>query len=94
MSTSWVGYKVVGDNVDKNVKPRFQRQEQKGQSLHYFHGFAVKDRVDLSSFSDVPPPLKDPDPAKFLPSSTDIAAIKKELEILISRFVAINSIKR
>ena len=22
----WFGYKFVGDNIDKNVKPRFQRQ--------------------------------------------------------------------
>lgn len=83
MSTSWFGYKVVGDNIDKNVKPRFHRQEHKGQSLHHFHGFAVKDRVDLTSFS---PPLAEIDASMLLPSSADILALKKELEVLISRY--------
>ena len=32
----WVGYVFVGDNIDKNVKPRFQRYENKGQSLYTF----------------------------------------------------------
>ena len=31
------GNKLVGDNVDKNVKPSFQRLEMRGQSLHHFH---------------------------------------------------------
>lgn len=26
----WFGYKFVGDNIDKNVKPSFQRAEQRG----------------------------------------------------------------
>ena len=43
----WFGYKFVGDNIDKNVKPSLQRQELRRQSLHYFHGCAVRDRVDL-----------------------------------------------
>ena len=34
--SSWCGYKFVGDNVDKNVKPTRQRHERHGQSLHYF----------------------------------------------------------
>ena len=41
----WNGFKIVGDNVDKNVRPTFQRSNQ---SLHHFHSYAVKDRVNLS----------------------------------------------
>lgn len=38
----WFGYKFMGDNIDKNIKPRFQRQEcQAGQSLHYFHCYML-----------------------------------------------------
>ena len=40
-----VGYVLCGDNIDKNVKRRYQRFDQ---SLHYFHMYAAKNRVDLS----------------------------------------------
>ena len=37
----WFGYKFVGDNIDKSVKPSLQRHKLRGQSLHYIHGYAV-----------------------------------------------------
>ena len=40
---SWVGYKIVGDNVDKNNRPNFQRTDRQTKSLHYFHACAAKD---------------------------------------------------
>lgn len=53
----WCGFKVVGDNIDKTIKPRYMREStgHGSQSLHYFHSYAVKDRVNLSSSSDLPP---------------------------------------
>ena len=30
------GYKIMGDNIDKNVRPRYARQDNKTLSLHYF----------------------------------------------------------
>ena len=45
------GYKFVGDNVDKNVRPSRERAEMKPQFLHYFHSFAVKDRVPILRWS-------------------------------------------
>ena len=45
------------------------------RSLHYFHAYAVKDRVDLSSFSDTvlstPPLSKDELFNQILPSADD-----------------------
>lgn len=58
----WCGYKFVGDNVDKNVKPSCQPQEIKGKSLHYCHAYAAKDRVNLALLSEYPPPKSAPDP--------------------------------
>ena len=82
----WFGYKFVGDNIDKNVKPRFQRQSgHTGQSLHYFHGYGVRDRVDLSSYSDAVPAYIKPDPAVLLPSSYDLSILKDEQVVLMSR---------
>lgn len=81
------GFKFVGDNIDKNIHPRFQRHEKRGQSLHYFHGYAVRDRIDLSTLSDVTPPFHKPDPATFLPSKNDISCLSDELTVLVSRLV-------
>ena len=81
----WVGYVFVGDNIDKNVKACFQRYENKGQTLHYFHGYAVRDRLDLSHLSDTRPPPATPNATSLLPSSFDTTALRDELKILVSR---------
>ena len=83
----WFGYKFVGDNIDKNVKPSHQRYEQKGLSLHHFHGYAVRDRVNFSGMSEESPTFTIPDPSQFLPSQSDISLLKEEFAILISRYV-------
>ena len=84
----WSGYKFVGDNIDKNVKPRFQRHEIRGQSFHFFHGFAVQDKnkVDFSECSDRPPVQSVQEANVLLPSQTDIKLIKEELSIPIARY--------
>ena len=82
----WHGYKFVGDNIDKRVKPSRQRAEIKGQELHHFHGYAVRDRVDLSVMSDKAPHSTSPDADQFLPSNEDISALIEELTILVSRY--------
>ena len=45
------GYKIVFDNIDKNIKPRFMRSDFQTRSLHYVNSYAVKDRIDFSQFS-------------------------------------------
>ena len=37
-------YKIVGDNIDKNIRPSFQRVSHQTKSLHYFHSY------DLTAF--------------------------------------------
>jgi len=54
-SADWKGFKLVGYNVDKNVKPSLQRFDNKTNSLHYFHYYAVLDRMDLSACCEVVP---------------------------------------
>ena len=83
----WSGFKIVGDNFDITVKPRHMTFDHQTKSLHYFHNYALKDRVDFSAHSSTPTiihPLefcKD----KFLPSSEDQDAIENNMAILISR---------
>ena len=50
----WCGFKIVDDNFDKNFRRTFQRLDYQTISLHYFHLYAVKDRIDLNHLSDVP----------------------------------------
>lgn len=37
---------IIGDNWDKNVKPRDMRINNQVKSLHYFHSIATVSRVD------------------------------------------------
>ena len=64
----WQGYKIVGDNINKNVHSSFQREMCTTHSLHYFHSYAVLDRIDLSGVSDEPA-LKPININDLLPSS-------------------------
>ena len=48
-------FKIVFDNIDKNVAPRFMRNEHQTRSLHYVHSYAVKDRLDFSNLSNQRP---------------------------------------
>ncbi len=43
------GYKLVFDNIDKTIKPRYMRQDVQSVMLHYVQVYAVKDRIDFSS---------------------------------------------
>jgi hypothetical protein len=84
----WSGFKLVGDNLDKNFRRSYQRVDCQTISHHYFHTYAVKDRVDLSHFSDLP--KNDViDITQLLPTEQDNVQIKKEYSILISRFIYI-----
>ena len=69
------------------MKPSLQRQELKGKSLHHFHGYAVRDRVNLSTMSDETPTFIEPDPSKFLPSLSDLSLLKEEFSVLVSQYV-------
>ena len=54
-SSEWKGFKIVGDNLDKNIRPSLQRFHNKTNSLHYFHYYALLDRLDLSACSEIVP---------------------------------------
>lgn len=80
-------FRIVGDNIDKNIKPRNMTSEHQTRSLHYFHVYAVRDRIDLSKYNDKTP---EPDIARMnfeslLPSSEDAAVLNSNLTVLIGR---------
>lgn len=84
-------YKLVGDNIDKDVKPRQMRFDNQTRSLHYFHTYALKDRVDLSSLSDKPHPLpvdiKAIDLTELLPDKADDKCLQKNFAVLMARVI-------
>ncbi len=43
----WSGFKIVGNNIDKNIRPSLQRLTHQTKSLRFFHSYAVKDRVNF-----------------------------------------------
>lgn len=80
-------FKLVGDNIDKHVKPREMRVDIQAQSLHFFNIYAVRDRVDVSHLPDAPA-LPDPDAINVeavLPSPEDHEAILRNFTILAGR---------
>ena len=83
-------FKIVGDNIiDKEVKPRNMRSDYQAWSLHYFHLYAVKDRIDLSKCEDQPsaPDVSSIDLQMFLPSDSDDTTLYRNMGILIVRIL-------
>ena len=83
-------YQLCGDNLDKNVKSQYFRSNARNtQSLHYFHYYAVKDRVDFSCLEEMPVQSLQSDlrlvAKSLLPSATDDAEMKRNICILMSR---------
>ena len=83
--STWTGFKLVGDNLDKNIHPSFSRLDRKTKSLHYFHYYAVLDRLDLSSYSDVSPTAP-VDVNKLLVNTTDVVQLDSDAITLMSRY--------
>ena len=79
------GYKLVFDNIDKNVKPRYMRCDAQTKSLHYVQVYGVKDRVDYSSLTSEH--KTEMNLYSILPTSDDYESIKKDFATIISRIV-------
>ncbi len=89
MADSKRGYRLCGDNIDKIVRARYMRKEKRNSSLHYFHSYAVQNRIDTSTLSEVAPDhassTKLDVATTIIPSHSDDAALKSNIAILISR---------
>ena len=92
MNSPSLGYKLVGDNIDKGIKARYMRSEgDRNRSLHYFHSFAVQNRVDFSHLSDVFPDTCFDSPERtalaLLPSADNDKAMRHLFATYISRIL-------
>ena len=80
------GFKIVGDNLDKTIHPRFQTTERQTRTVHYFHTYAVRDRTPSGHLSDTPPALPmQVDIAKILPSESTHRTLSVTFSVLVSR---------
>ena len=89
--TNWKGFKIVGDKIDKNIRRSFQRVDYTTQSFHYFHAYAILDRIDFSGLSDLQP-TGEIDVNQLIPSDDDTKSLKKMLATLVTRFIIIRSL--
>lgn len=87
--TNWHGFKIVGDNIDKNVRRQHQTIDRTTTSLHYFNAYAVSDRVNFSSFSENRPDISFSDQLaeSLLPSTADLHSLLLNFEVLIGRIL-------
>ena len=83
------GVKFVGDNIDKNVRPRHQTIEKQTRSLHYFNCYACLDRIDLSGLSDVTPSIdiKSVGIETVLPTSEDVDQLLSNFAVIACRIL-------
>ena len=85
----WHGYRICGDNIDKTIRTRYMCLDKRNASLHYFHSFAVHNRIDFPMLSDAPvdkTTLQCEEMAvSILPSTSDDQVLCSNLAILISR---------
>ena len=80
----------MGDNIDWTIHPRFVRIDQQTQSIHYFNCYTIKDRVDLSSLSDVPPssqPSMSEVISKVFPNAHEESVMHADFAVLLARML-------
>ena len=88
-------FKIVGDNVDKSIRPRHETSDSHLQSIHYFHAYAVLDRCDMSSFEDAPSQFDatSADVCSVLPTMNDQSTMKQNLAVIVSHILRNNNFK-
>ena len=90
-NSTWSGFKIVGDNLDHTVRPRHMSLDRQTRSLNYFNSYAVRDRINLSSFSSFKPVIDtDVNFDDILPSPMVHSNLMKNMATLVSRILVDN----
>ena len=86
--SNWNGFKIVGDNVDKTIRPRDMCSDRQTKSVHYFQLYAVRDRVNLQERSDAPRPCcHNPPLDEVLQHLTTTKPIISNMSVLVARLL-------
>ena len=80
-------FKLVIDNLDIFVRPRTETSQRHADSFHFVQMYAVRDRIDVSNFSDVSrlPDISSVKVENVLPSNHDLEALKDNITVLVCR---------
>ena len=80
-------WKIVGDNLDLTVRVREMRLDNRDKSLHFFHYFAVKDRISSSHLSRYQPQCLATSlpPSAFYPSADDYTRLCDNFVVHLAR---------
>ena len=79
------GYKLVFDNLDRSIKPRYMRQDLQKILLHYVQAYAVRDQINYSSISQEQ--RSETDLYDILPHSEDYCILKERFLVHVSRVI-------
>lgn len=85
-TSQWCGFRLVGDNIDKTIKPRDMWLDHQSKQLHYFQVYAVKDRINfrhLENRARLINPVE-LDLNLFLPSAEDAVTLSANYQVLIN----------
>ncbi len=80
------GYKLIFDNIDKNIKPRYMRSESQTRSLHYIQSYALKDRIDYARRCSGVTPTEF-NVYDILPTGDDYKSLKNHFSTHVSRIM-------
>ena len=88
-----LGYKLVGDNLNISVNTRYMRSvEYHNQSLHFFHSFAVLDKINFSKVPSCFPHTCNNSPEQMalslLPNVEHDSHLISNVAVLISHILA------
>ncbi len=90
-SSEALHYKLVGDNLDLTINPRYMRINNKTKSLHYYHFFGVQDRIRIDHLSNKVPSLPNIPPRaiaeSLLPSEADDGSFIQNIHVLFGRIL-------
>ncbi len=74
------------DNIDLTVRPRRSTEKRQSLSLHNVNAFAVKDRINYSTFSSTRE-RKEDYLYSILPNDEDYQSLKERFIIHVSRII-------
>ena len=88
-TSAYPSFKIVGDNLDKYVKPRDMREDAQASILHFFNMYTVRNRLDTSQLSEDMPTIdfKSINVEKVLPSADDYSSLTSNFAVLVCRIL-------
>ena len=86
------GFRICGDNIDKMIHKCFVRSDQGNVSAHYFHLYAVVNRINFSELSDDIPDTSgitdlEAVARSLQPSKTDDTIFHRNMSVIVLRIL-------